>query len=229
MPSIFHLPSSIFAFLCLAACLSRAADPSLNPMFDRWFAAQTNIQSWSADFTQTRTFKTLAQPLVSTGKVWVATPGRFRWELGQPAQTIALRQPDQMLIVYPRLKRAEKYALGDVPPGPLKDALSLLDVSFPRDREGMEARFKLLSAMETNSILQMTLQPRSASARKFMAEIQVTVSTNDFSPLATELRFSDGSSMRNDFTNVMANTPLGQELFDGKPDPSFSVVEPSRQ
>ncbi len=70
--------------LLLAAAVCRAADPNLNLMFDRWFAAQTNIQSWSADFTQTRTFKTLSQPLVSTGKVWVTMPGRFRWELGQP-------------------------------------------------------------------------------------------------------------------------------------------------
>ena len=60
---------SFWISLCMVACLSRAADPNLNPMFEHWFAAQTNIQSWSADFTQTRTFKTLAQPLVSTGKV----------------------------------------------------------------------------------------------------------------------------------------------------------------
>ena len=54
-------------------------------MFERWFAAQTNILNWSADFTQTRALKVLTQPLVATGKVWVAVPGLFRWELGQPA------------------------------------------------------------------------------------------------------------------------------------------------
>jgi outer membrane lipoprotein-sorting protein len=77
--------------------------------------------------------------------------------------------------------------------------------------------------------MQVTLQPRSASARKFMAEIQVSVRTDDFSPLATELRFSDGSSMRNDFTNVVVNTPLQKDLFDAKLDSDFSVVEPLRQ
>ena len=223
------LRRSFWISLCMVACLSRAADPNLNPMFDRWFAAQTNIQSWSADFTQTRTFKTLAQPLVSTGKVWVTVPGRFRWELGQPAQTIALRQPDQMLIIYPRLKRAEKYALGDVPPGPLKDALSLLDVSFPRDREGMESRFKLLSAMETNSILQMTIQPKSASARKFIGEIVIGFRTNDFSIALTEMRFADGSSMRNDFTNVVLNQPIPPEVFEAKLPVDMSIVEPLRK
>jgi hypothetical protein len=115
--------------LCLMAAVSRAAGP--DDQFDKWFAVQTNLQSWSADFIQTRSLKVLAQPLVSAGKVWVK-PGEFRWELGQPVQTIVLRRPDQLLIVYPRLKRAERYSLDGVPSGPMKDALALLDASLPR-------------------------------------------------------------------------------------------------
>ena len=147
-------------------------------------------------------------------------PDRFRWELGQPAQTIALRQPDQLLIVYPRLKRVEKYPLRGAQPGPWKDALALLEASFPRSRADLESHFRVLSVTETNSLMQVTLQPRSASARKFMAEIEISVSTNGFSPLATEMRFSDGSSMRNDFTNIVVNTPIAPELFDPKQDPA---------
>src|ERR1035438_8774956 len=157
-----------FAAFCLAAGVVHGAENDAR--FDQWFAVQTNLQSWSADFTQTRSLKVLAQPLVSTGKVWVK-PGEFRWELGQPLQTIVLRRPDQLLIVYPRLKRAEKYPLDAVPTGPMKDALALLDASLPRDRATMEKNFRLLSATETNSILQMTLQPRSDSARKFIGEV----------------------------------------------------------
>jgi hypothetical protein len=156
-------------------------------------------------------------------------PDRFRWELGQPVQTIALRQPDQLLIIYPRFKRAEKYPLHGAQPGPWRDALALLEASFPRSRADLESRFRVSSVTETNAMIQVTLQPKSASARKFMAEIQVNLSTNGFSPLDTELRFSDGSSMRNDFTNTVVNAPLGPELFEAKLDPSFSVVEPLRQ
>ncbi len=197
-------------------------------LLERWISAQTNLQTWTADCRQTRSLKVLSQPLVATGKVWVIPPDRFRWELGQPAQTVALRQPDQLLIIYPRLKRVEKYPLRGAQPGPWKDALALLEASFPRSREDLESRFRVLSVIESNSTLQVTLQPRSLSARKFMAELEVSVSTNGYSPLATELRFSDGSSMRNDFTNVVVNASLGQELFTATLDPSYSVVEPLR-
>jgi outer membrane lipoprotein-sorting protein len=210
-----------------AASLARAAGEGA--FLDRWFTAQTNTQSWSADFTQTRSLKVLAQPLVAKGKVWVTTPGRFRWELGQPAQTIALRQPDQLLIIYPRLKRAEKYALDAVPPGPLKDALALLDASLPRDRAAVEGRFHLLSVAETNSTVQVRLQPKSAAARKFVSEILIGLWTNDFSMVSTELRFADGSSLRNDFTNTVLNRPLDPGLFEEKLPPGMTIVEPLRQ
>jgi len=212
--------------LCLTAAVSRAAGP--DDQFDKWFAVQTNLQSWSADFIQTRSLKVLAQPLVSAGKVWVK-PGEFRWELGQPVQTIVLRRPDQLLIVYPRLKRAERYSLDGVPSGPMKDALALLDASLPRDRATMEQHFRLLSATETNSILQMLLQPRSNSARKFITEIMIGFHTNDFSIAATAMKFADGSSLRNDFGNVVMNLPIDPELFEVKLPPDCTVVEPLKQ
>ena len=214
---------------CLAAPLAHAAEAGkLDGRFDQWFAVQTNLQSWSADFTQTRSLKVLTQPLISTGKVWVAR-SRFRWELGQPAQTIALRQPDQLIIIYPRLKRAEKYPLSGVPAGPVKDALALLDASLPRDRAALEDHFRVLSAAETNSTLRVALQPRSASARKFVTEIKIGFRTNDFSMAMTEMQFADGSSLRNDFTNVVLNATIAPEKFEAALAPDVTVVEPLRR
>jgi len=214
------------AVFCAMATVAHAA--GTDAQFDKWFEVQTNLQSWSADFTQTRSLKVLSQPLVSAGRVWVAQ-GKFRWELGQPVQTVVLRQPDQLLIIYPRLKRAEKYPLDGVPTGPIKDALALLDASLPRDRATMEKNFLLLSATETNSILQMTLQPRSDSARKFIGEIVIGFHTNNFTIAATEMRFSDGSSLRNDFTNVVLNQQIDAAQFEASLPPDFTVVEPLKQ
>jgi outer membrane lipoprotein-sorting protein len=222
--TIFQLlRRGLWIAVCLAATVSHAQGS--DEQFNKWFAVQTNLQSWSADFIQTRSFKVLAQPLTASGKVWVK-PGEFRWELGQPVQTVVLRQPAQLLILYPRLKRAEKYALDGVPAGPMKDALALLDASLPRDRATMEQHFRLLSAMETNSMLQMTLQPRSSAARKFITGIMIGFHTNDFSIAATEMRFADGSSLRNDFTNVLMNLPMDPKLFEAKIPGDYSVVEP---
>ena len=212
--------------LTFTVALSRAGD--YDAQFNKWFEVQTNLQNWSGEFVQTRTLTVLNQPLITPGKVWVE-PGEFRWELGQPVQTIVLRRPDQLLIIYPRLKRAEKYPLGAVPTGPMKDALALMDASLPRDRASMEEHFKLVSATLTNSVLQMTLQPRSEAARKMIGQVMVGFRTNDYIIAETEMKFADGSKLHNNFTNIVLNQAFAPELFDEKLPADYTVSEPLKQ
>jgi outer membrane lipoprotein-sorting protein len=75
----------------------------------------------------------------------------------------------------------------------------------------------------------MTLQPKSVSARKFISEIVIGFRTNDFAIALTEMRFADGSSMRNDFTNVVINQLIPPEVFEAKLPPDMSIVEPLRK
>src|ERR1051326_1502295 len=86
-----------------------------------WLDAQKDIHSWSADCVQTRKFKTLTQPLTESGKVWFAQPNRFRWELGHPPKTIAARATNEMLLLYPLLKQAERFPLNSTASGQWRD------------------------------------------------------------------------------------------------------------
>jgi outer membrane lipoprotein-sorting protein len=221
---------SIFKCLWLLPCfitLAAHAD-NYDAQFNKWFTAQTNMQTWSGNFIQTRSLMTLSEPLKSTGKVWVE-PGKFRWELGHPPQTIVIRNPNELLIVYPRLKHAEVYALDKIPPGPIKDAMALLDVSVPRSRAALEDHFQLLSAAVTNSDLQMTLQPKSQSARQFIGSVVMGFHTNDYVIADSQMDFSDGSTLRNDFTDVVFNQAMDPKLFATNLPPDYTVVEPLNQ
>ncbi len=213
----------------LLAATGRAAESGSSAMLDAWFTAQAGLHTWSAEVVQTRAIKTFSHPLISTGRVWAVIPDQFRWEIGQPPQTIAIRQPTQLLLHYPKLKRLEKYPLDEKQTGPWRDALALLDASFPRSRAELEARFAILSVAQSNGVVQLTLQPRSAFARKFMSELQVGFRANDFVPAFTVLKFSDGSTMRNDFSNSVTNAVLSPTLFEETLPPGTSVVEPGKK
>jgi outer membrane lipoprotein-sorting protein len=206
---------------------STAADA--NALVSNWLSAQTNLLTWSADVTQTRSLKTLAQPLVAQGRVWFAAPNQFRWEITTPSQTIAVRQPDELLVIYPKLKRAERYPLSGNQAGPWKDALALLEAGFPRSRAELDARFKIVSQTFSNDLCELALQPSSASARRLMPQIKIAFGTNDFVLRATELRFADGSTMRNDFNNAKLNPKLEEGLFAPKLDTDMKVVEPLKK
>ena len=207
---------------------SAVAAPDDDALLGRWLARQTNVTSWSADFVQTRHLKALTQPLTTPGRVWFVAPDRFRWELGSPAQSIALRANDDLMVLAPGLKRAEKYSLAAFAQGPMKDALALLDTGFPRDAADFRRRFDLLALARTNATYAFRLQPRAASARKLLPELTVVVSTNDFSLSGTELVFTDGSRLRNDFTNTVDNPVIDQALFLAPLDATWKVTEPMK-
>jgi outer membrane lipoprotein-sorting protein len=170
--------------------------------------------------------QTLTQPLVATGHVSFAMPDQFRWELGQPARTIAVRHDDEMLVIYPLLKRAECYPMGTNAPREFRDAMSLLQAGLPHNRKEFESQFQLLSLVETNGLWQFALQPKSRFARQMMTELRITLATNDFSLASTELIFVEGSRMRTDFTNAILNPVLAKNFSEWQPPPDYKIVEP---
>ena len=216
----------LFFALGIFSALQTVRADQTNFVLDAWFAAQKNLHTWSADFVQTRALKTLTQPLIAKGHIAFAMPNDFRWELGQPAQTIALRHDDEMFVIYPRLKRAEHYPLGGGTPTEWRDTMSLLQAGFPRDRKEFDAQFQILSLTETNGAWQLSLSPKSAFARRMMPELHIGLATNDFSLASTELIFVDGSRMRNDFTNGVWNPVFNEELFKWSPPADFKVTNP---
>lgn len=198
-------------------------------LLDRWFAAQAEIKTWSATLTQTRTLKALKDPLQSGGRVWFTAPNQFRWELGDPAQTIAVREPDALVILYPKLKRAERYPLGDAAAGQWRDALTLLEAGFPRSRVELEKQFKIVAMLERESDAELVLQPQSSRARKLISEVRLVFGREQLELRATELRFADGSQLRNDFSRGQINPPLDSALFQAAVPADFKLTEPLKR
>ena len=215
---------SLLLLLLVTGLCARSAE--LSPLVTRWLEAQTNIHSWSADFVQTRNLKTLTQPLTATGRVWFQAPNRFRWELGHPAKTIAVRAPQELLVIYPRLKRVEKFPLVGEQTGPWHDALALLEAGFPRSKAELEAQYNIISQEIKSDTCELTLQPRSAAARRMMPQLKIDFDVSGFALKGTELEFADHSTMRNDFKNEVLNAPIDPKLFNPEIPGDYKVVEP---
>ncbi len=225
MKTLRHL----FCPLAIVLVLPLVRADETNAVLEAWLGTQKNLHSWSADFIQTRSLKALTRPLVAKGHITFAMPNDFRWELGQPAQTIALRHGDEMVVVYPRLRRAERYPLGAGTPAEWRDTLSLLQAGFPRDRKEFDAQFHIHSCTETNGTWHISLHPKSEFARRMMPELVIGLATNDFALTSTELVFVDGSRMRNDFTNAVWNPPLDEKLFRWSPPADYTIANPLAQ
>ncbi len=193
----------------------------------QWLAAQTQVSSWTADLTQTRKLKSLTQPLISNGRVWFAVPNKIRWELGSPARTIAVRGVGDLVVVYPLLKRAERFSLNGS--GPWKEVIALMEGGFFRDAAEFDRQFKVLSVTTTNAICTLQLQPKSSGARRMMPLFTLAFGVSDHGLVGTELQFADGSTLRNEFANAIRNPQLEESVFVPPVDPSYTVVEPMKR
>lgn len=205
---------------------SRGADSESPSDIHRWLARQTNIVTWSAEVTQTRLLKSVAEPLVTQGKVWFRAPNLFRWELGSPPRTIAIREPDQLTLLYPRLRRAERYPLNDRARGAWSSSLTLLEAGFPRNAEDLENQFTLLSSTREGSRRVVELRPKAADTRRWVTRIRVTLDEENLDLLGTELSFADGSELRNTFTKAVVNPEFAPELLEVVIPNDYTVAEP---
>jgi outer membrane lipoprotein carrier protein len=206
-----------------------AAPAPLSAPVKSWLAAQTNLHTWSADLTQTRTLQSLTAPLTSAGRVWFAAPDRFRWELGQPPETIAVCTGTNLLILYPRLKRVEKIPLTGERTSQWRSALDMLEAGFPSSEAQLQKRYRILSQTVTNQTCELQLHPRSTAIQQMVPRIEIDFDTNNDSLRSTELEFSGGSTLRNDFHNIVLNPTLPKTIFAPSIPKNYTVATPLKK
>lgn len=218
---LFNRTLNATAGMCFA--LSMLSVQAEDGQLDQVLKLSAELDSWDADFKQIRTLKTLREPLVAEGHVWYQAPDTFLWRLGNPARTLALKAEPDMWVIYPRLKRAEKYNLETE--GPWKDALALMEAGFPRSRERLDAGFEWSwsapqdqdSSVEGSApgegIAVLKMVPKSENSKRWIESITVEFDFNQGVLAASELKFTDGSTMRNEFSNFRKNPDFEEGWF----------------
>jgi outer membrane lipoprotein-sorting protein len=206
-----------------------AAEGPSRQILNDWLEKQSQTKSWYADVLQIRQLKSLVRPLETRGRVWLSPPNRFRWELGDPAHTMAIQTGEELVIVYPRLKQMERYPSKDITDPAWKQVMALLEVGFPSDSQSFFARYELVSITQSDKTWQFEVRPAALEARKLLNWIRIEVFSGDFTLAATELVFADGSRMRNQFSEHQLNSEVDEALFEVPMDEEYRVVYPLKQ
>jgi len=198
--------------LFLSTPVFAAAPLDLAPL-KKWFARQEEFRSMAADFMQTRALRVLRDPVATPGKMWFTSAGALRWELGTPPKTIVVRKGADTLIINPAKKTAERQpAEGE--PGGRPGMGSMMRFPLAKDFADFQRQFEVLALATEAGRTKVELAPRDPQTRKFMKAMKL-----EFDPVsghlhAFEMGFRDGSSMRNEFSNVRVNQKLDRALFD---------------
>ncbi len=207
------------ALLLLAAFFSvaptRAAEPLDFTPVKRWITRQEDFRAVTANFVQTRSLRALKSPLASEGRLWFKAPSSFRWEIGTPAKTIVLRKGESLFLIQPAKKRAERSAADAKPdkPSPMQ-AMGMMSFPFARDFADFQKQFETLSITTTGTRCHLEVLPREAQARKFLSALKLDFNTTNGHLMGFEMATRDGSSLRNEFSNVEVNPKIPASVFE---------------
>jgi outer membrane lipoprotein carrier protein len=180
----------------------------------QWIAHQKELRSVSAEFTQTRSLRSLRSPIATPGKLWFQAPDAFRWEIGSPAKTILVRKGAQMHLINPSRKRVERFAINANSDNQGLQGVALMKFPIARDFNDFQRQFEILSVDVSGPRCDLALLPRDAQARKMLSALKLAFDTGSGVMLSLEMVTRDGSSLRSDFTKVQANPSLDRTLFD---------------
>jgi outer membrane lipoprotein carrier protein len=212
--------SRFVLLLLFWAGISVRAERSETALLDRWIERQGEIRTLSADFTQTRALRVLRNPVAARGHLWFQAPGDFRWEVGDPPKIIVLRKNQDVRVIEPPRKtvKVEALDLG-------RREAGLMEFPFVRSRADLEKRFTIDELKTEGSVCRVKLIPRDTQG--FLTGVKLTFDMQTLHLLTLEMTFRDGSSLRNEFSNVRVNQKLPAEIF-AVDTTGYQVIDASR-
>lgn len=199
------------ALVLFLAASSAFADAPLDlAPLKKWLSRQDEFRSVAADFTQTRALRVLRDPVATPGRLWFTAAGSLRWELGTPPKTIVLRKADRLYIINPVKKTAERQSADRAgAPG-----MAMMRFPLAKDFADFQRQFSVLALSAVDSRTHIEFAPRDGQAKKFLKLMKLDFDADTGHLLALEMSFKDGSSMRNEFSNVRVNQKFDRGTFE---------------
>lgn len=175
----------------------------------KWLASNTGIGTLRIDFTQTRRLKAVKVPVSHDGTLWLDyANNRFRWQTGDPPQTIVVSLGPNILIIRTPMKRFEVRPMGSGgAPG-----MAALANGFPRTLDEFQQRYRLLEVRPDGNTRRILAQPIGEAGRG-VDLMTFVVEASQFRLLGIEIDLEDGSSMQTVFRKVQTNPVLEPGLF----------------
>jgi outer membrane lipoprotein carrier protein len=183
-----------------------------NAPLDAWLKRQSSITTLDTEFTQERKLPALKNPVTTQGRLSFSKPGKVRWQLGNPMETLAISDGTTLTLIETATKTARRTGVDS----PQAARFSLLSGKAFESVELFQQSFEIIESRVTSGIHQYTLKARDRRLRAQIPWIFLDIDPAKNELRALELELQDNSRLRTVFHNPRFNPKLDDSLF--KPD-----------
>lgn len=196
------------------ALLSLVAAPASADRLDEVLAemkkAGDALETLSADFEQTDHDFILEDQEVSTGKLFVAVPGRIRWEYLTPAPKVLLVKDERVRLYVPSANQVHEFQQGK---GGRSGGADLL-VGFGRSNEKIAENYDASLVEESAKSVVLKLVPKPDSAASLFTAIELTVDKKTWTPTSSVFHEPTRDRSVIVFQNMVLNGELPADVFE---------------
>ena len=201
----------------LAASPSRA--DRLDEVLKEMKAAGEGLKALTADFRQTDHDFILGDEETSEGKLYLAVPGRIRWEYAPPREKVLLVKDHLVRLYNPASNQVNEFEQGKGGRG----GADLL-VGFGKSNERIGESYDVSLVEETKDSVVLSLVPKPDSPAALFARIELTIDKKTWTPVRSV--FYETNQDRTDirFENMKVNGPLPPAVFELKLPSNVEVI-----
>ena len=212
-PSTARALAAIVALVPLPALADDAAGEAV---IRRWIEGQQDVKSLAITFRQERELKGLKKPVVATGQIWLDREGRMRWQIGDPAKTIAIYQDKEVQVIHPEKKLLERRLLGADTGNQSEMEKAFLESGIPDSLADFRKFFRILGTSADGNLDRVKLEVKDAKAQTALTGMDFLIDRSSNLLAGYDISFRDGSRIRTRFLQVKKNSSFEAALF--KPD-----------
>jgi outer membrane lipoprotein carrier protein len=218
---VFRRIAIVLTLLASAAALHPAAPgapadptgsppPGLTGLLERFDATQRATRTLTATFTERKSLRLLAKPVLSQGNFFFSKPGRIKWEYTEPEPRVFLITEDHYLAYYPARKKAE-----EVPLSKFAGRRVFRVFGIGQTAEDLSKFFEISLAdpgPEPRAHL-LILTPRRQRVKDRLEVVRFWVDAESFLPRRLEYVESDGDSTTLTFHDIRINPEIADARF----------------
>ncbi len=184
--------------------------PTTAEILERFDRAQRETVTLVARFTEEKSLRLLARPVVSHGRFFYTRPNQVRWEYEAPERRVFVITESSYVAYFPTEKRAENVEIKKFIGKRLFRFLAVGQSTQDLAKYYNIAR--LVDGTTRDSYL-MVLTPRRERVREHLAVLRIWVDAGTFLPRRVTYEEPDGDSTSLTFEDLRPNVDLPERAF----------------
>lgn len=209
--SIFH-----FAFLLFPLHSYGDLDKTLNDLEER----QKGIETYEADFIQTKVLSIMTSKISSEGHIYFKRPNLINWRYIKGSNLLMVFNGNEAWLYYPNLKEAERYKN-------IERIIKKFPLAFGLDVKDLRRYWDIsLIPASQEGIIAIELRPKAGEKERIFERMTLWIEENKGVPKRVQIFETGGDYTLIEFKRIRINEELPPDIFIFKPPEGVKVTSP---